>query len=370
MIIGILKEVKNNENRVALTPAKAKLLVNQNHQIVIEKNAGKGAGYSNEDYLSVGCEITNDPKFIFDNSELVLKVKEPLESEYKLLNAKSTLFTYLHLAANRKLTEALLKNNTLAIAYESVSLDQRNFPLLQPMSEIAGKLAPQIAANFLEKQNGGLGVLIAGTKTVPPLNIAIIGAGTVGYNAAKIANGMGGKVYVFDVDDNKLQKIKEIQTDICTIYSSNENLSKHLPQMNIIINGIHIPGASAPKIITKEIQRKLKQNCLIIDVAIDQGGSVENLYPTSHDDPVVSLENNIFGYAVPNMPGIVPRTASKALVEATFPYIEYVANNGIEYAIKNNIEISNGVNIYKNNITSEAIAKSLGMSYQSLSDII
>ena len=370
MIIGILKEIKNNENRVALIPEKAKLLLDNNHEVLIEKNAGLGAGYSDENYLAVGCKIINDPKFIFSNSELVLKVKEPLESEYKFLNSKSTLFTYLHLAANKKLTNALLDKNTIAIAYESVSTDKRNFPLLQPMSEIAGKLAPQIAANFLEKQNGGLGVLIGGTEKIPPLNIAIIGGGTVGYNAAKISNGLGGNVFVFDIDESKLQKISEDQNNIITILSSNENLTKHLPKMDIIINGIYIPGATAPKIITKEIQAKLKQNCFIIDVAIDQGGSVENLSPTSHDDPVVSLKNNIYGYAVPNMPGIVPQTASKALNEATFPYIEYIANNGIQYAIKNNIEIFNGVNIYKNNITSEAVAKSLGMSYKSLSDMI
>ena len=369
MIIGTLKEIKNNENRVALIPEKAKLLIKNGHRLLIETQAGIGSGYSDADYTNVGCEIINDPKSIFEYAELVLKVKEPLESEYSLLNNKATLFTYLHLAANKNLTSALINSGTLSIAYEGVSKDNKNFPLLKPMSEIAGKLAPQIAANFLQKQNGGLGVLIGGTSEVPPIKIGVIGAGSVGYNAAIMAYGMQADVYVFDIDEEKLKTLKNDNLKINTVFSSSSNLDKYLPDMDVIINGIYIPGASAPKIINASLIDKLKNNCLIIDVAIDQGGSVEYLHPTSHDEPLIQIKQ-IYGYAVPNMPGVVPRTASKALNEATFPYIEYIANHGINNAIKNNHEIANGVNTYNNKLTTKAVADSLDLEYTPITKLI
>ena len=369
MIIGILKEIKNNENRVALIPEKAKLLTAKNHQVLVEFDAGIGSGYTNQDYELAGCKIIQSSNEIFLTSDIVLKVKEPLESEYKLLNNKTTLFTYLHLAANNKLTNSLLNAGTTAIAYENVSPDNKNFPLLKPMSEIAGKLAPQIASNFLQKQNGGLGVLIGGTETVPALKIGVIGAGTVGYNAASIALGMQANVYVFDIDEEKLLNLNNNYPDVNTVLSNQQNLNDILPLMDVIINGIYIPGASAPKIIDQDLLQQLKNNCLIVDVAIDQGGSVENLTPTSHDDPIVNI-NQVYGYAVPNMPGVVPRTASKALNEATFPYIEYLANNGVEHSIKNNNEIANGVNTYKNKLTSKPVADSLNLNFSPLDELI
>ncbi len=369
MIIGVPKEIKNNENRVAIIPEKASILSKQNHDILIESNAGIGAGYTDEEYLNAGCEIITNKEKIYKNAELITKVKEPLESEFKYLNNKSILFTFLHLAANKNLSINLLKSETTSIAYEAVTKDGKNFPLLKPMSEIAGKLAPQIAANFLQKQYGGPGLLIGGTSNIKPLNISIIGAGIVGYNAAIISYGMGASVTVFDIDENKLLNIKNYNKKIETKFSSNENLSKHLSSSDIIINGVYIPGSQTPKVINAKIQKLIKKDTLIIDVAIDQGGGVENLNSTSHDNPIVKT-NNFYGYAVPNMPGIVPKTASQSLNEATHKYIELIANQGIKSCLINNKEIYNAVNTYKGKLTSKPISESLNLDYNSLDKII
>jgi len=369
MIIGVPKEIKNNENRVAIIPKNASILSKQNHHILIESNAGIGAGYTDKEYLNSGCKITSNAEEIYENAELITKVKEPLKSEYKYLHKKPILFTFLHLAANKSLSMNLLKSKMTSIAYEAVSKDGKTFPLLKPMSEIAGKLAPQIAANFLQKQYGGPGLLIGGTSNIKPLNISIIGAGIVGYNAAIISNGMGANVTVFDIDKEKLLNIEDFDKKIKTQFSSQENLKKHLPSSHIIINGVYIPGSQTPKVINKSIQKLIKKNTLIIDVAIDQGGGVENLNPTAHDDPIVKL-NDFYGYAVPNMPGIVPKTASQSLNEATHKYIELIANHGIESCLINNKEIYNAVNTYKGKLTSKPVSESLNLNYSSLNKII
>ena len=369
MIIGVPKEIKNNENRVALIPEKAAMLSEQNHNILIESNAGTGAGYPDKDYVNSGCTIISNVEEIYKNAELITKVKEPLKSEYKYLNKKSILFTFLHLAANKNLLMNLLKSQMTSIAYEAISKNGKTFPLLKPMSEIAGKLAPQIAANFLQKQNGGPGLLIGGTSNIKPLNISIIGAGIVGYNAAIISNGMGANVTIFDIDNKKLLNIKNYDKKIKTQFSSKENLAKYLPASDIIINGIYIPGSQTPKVIDESIQKLIKKNALIIDIAIDQGGGVENLNSTSHDKPIVKL-NNFYGYAVPNIPGIVPKTASQALNEATYKYIELIANHGFESCLFNNKEIFNAVNTYKGKLTSKPVSESLNLNYNSLDKII
>ena len=369
MIIGVPKEIKNNENRVAIIPEKAAMLSEQNHNILIESNAGTGSGYSDKDYVNSGCTIISNVEEIYKNAELITKVKEPLKSEYKYLNKKSILFTFLHLAANKNLLMNLLKSQMTSIAYEAVTINGKTFPLLKPMSEIAGKLAPQIAANFLQKQYGGPGLLIGGTSNIKPLNISIIGAGIVGYNAAIISNGMGANVTVFDIDNNKLLNIKKYDKKINTQFSSKENLVKYLPSSQIIINGVYIPGSQTPKIIDKSIQKLIKKDALIIDVAIDQGGGVENLNATSHDKPIVKL-NNFYGYAVPNIPGIVPKTASQALNEATHKYIELIANHGFESCLINNKEIFNAINTYKGKLTSKPVSKSLNLNYDPLDKII
>mgnify|MGYP000032316982 FL=1 len=369
MIIGVPKEIKNNENRVAIIPENAAMLSEQNHNILIESNAGTGAGYPDKDYVNSGCTIISNVEEIYKNAKLITKVKEPLKSEYKYLNKKSILFTFLHLAANKNLLMNLLKSEMTSIAYEAVTKNGKTFPLLKPMSEIAGKLAPQIAANFLQKQYGGPGLLIGGTSNIKPLNISIIGAGIVGYNAAIISNGMGANVTVFDIDNNKLLNIKNYDKKIKTQFSSKGNLAKYLPSSHIIINGVYIPGSQTPKVIDESIQKLIKKDTLIIDVAIDQGGGVENLNATSHDKPIVKL-NNFYGYAVPNIPGIVPKTASQALNEATHKYIELIANNGFESCLINNIEILNAVNTYKGKLTSKPVSKSLNLNYYSLDKII
>ena len=369
MIIGVPKEIKNNENRVAIIPEKAAMLSEQNHNILIESNAGTGSGYSDKDYVNSGCTIISNVEEIYKNAELITKVKEPLKSEYKYLNKKSILFTFLHLAANKNLLMNLLKSEMTSIAYEAVTKNGKTFPLLKPMSEIAGKLAPQIAANFLQKQYGGPGLLIGGTSNIKPLNISIIGAGIVGYNAAIISNGMGANVTVFDIDNNKLLNIKNYDKKIKTQFSSKENLAKYLPSSHIIINGVYIPGSQTPKVIDESIQKLIKKDTLIIDVAIDQGGGVANLNSTSHDKPIVKL-NNFYGYAVPNIPSIVPKTASQALNGTTHKYIELIADNGFESCLINNIEILNAVNTYKGKLTSKPVSKSLNLNYYSLDKII
>ena len=369
MIIGVPKEIKNNENRVAIIPEKAAMLSEQNHNILIESNAGTGSGYSDKDYVNSGCTIISNVEEIYKNAELVTKVKEPLKSEYKYLNKKSILFTFLHLAANKNLLMNLLKSEMTSIAYEAVTKNGKTFPILKPMSEIAGKLAPQIAANFLQKQYGGPGLLIGGTSNIKPLNISIIGAGIVGYNAAIISNGMGANVTVFDIDNNKLLNIKNYDKKIKTQFSSKGNLAKYLPSSHIIINGVYIPGSKTPKVIDESIQKLIKKDTLIIDVAIDQGGGVANLNSTSHDKPIVKL-NNFYGYAVPNIPGIVPKTASQALNEATHKYIELIANHGFESCLINNKEIFNAINTYKGKLTSKPVSKSLNLNYDSLDKII
>jgi len=369
MIIGVPKEIKNSENRVAIIPEKAAKLSEQNHNILIESNAGAGAGYPDKDYVNSGCTIISNVEEIYKNAELITKVKEPLKSEYKYLNKKSILFTFLHLAANKNLLMNLLKSEMTSIAYESVTKNGKTFPLLKPMSEIAGKLAPQIAANFLQKQYGGPGLLIGGTSNIKPLNISIIGAGIVGYNAAIISNGMGANVTVFDIDNNKLLNIKNYDKKIKTQFSSKGNLAKYLPSSHIIINGVYIPGSQTPKVIDENIQKLIKKDTLIIDVAIDQGGGVTNLNSTSHDKPIVKL-NNFYCYAVPNIPGIVPKTASQALNGVTHKYIELIANNGFESCLINNKEILNAVNTYKGKLTSKPLSKSLNLNYYFLNKII
>ena len=362
MIIGIPKELLNNENRVALTPAGAFQLCKQGHTVLIEKNAGIGSGFTNEEYAEVGAKICSKDE-LFDKAHLIVKVKEFSESEYKYLKEDQIVFTYLHIAANEPFANALLKSKTTAIAYETVRSARQSLPLLTPMSEVAGRMSVQIGAQLLQKSNGGAGILLGGVPGVMPAEVVIIGGGMVGFNAARIANGLGAQVHVFDINADRMAYIDEISNGtIHTIYNNEFNLRKALKTADLVIGAVLIPGSRAPKLVTEDMVKDMKEGSVIVDVAIDQGGCIETCdHTTTHDNPTYT-KYGVIHYSVANMPGAVPRTSTIALSNATLPYIEKLANNGLD-ALKQDSGFMQGLNTYKGHITHEGVAKGLNKEY-------
>ncbi|MBI5389326.1 alanine dehydrogenase [Candidatus Woesearchaeota archaeon] len=358
MIIGVPKEVKNNENRVALTPSGVHELVRQGHKVVIEKNAGIGSGYSDEEYSMEGAQIVSQAQGW--SAELVLKVKEPLEQEFPLMKEGQILFTYLHLAAGlRPLTEALLKKRITAIAYETVEDRQGALPLLAPMSIIAGRMAVHIAAHYLAKPQGGRGVLLAGMPGVHSGKVLIVGAGVVGSNAAKIAVGMNASVYIADINTQRLAYLEDVLPGKkTTIYSTTKTLASVVESADAVIGAALIPGAVAPKLITEEMVKSMKPGSVIVDVAIDQGGCCETSRPTSHADPVF-VKHGVTHYCVTNMPGAYPRSSTKGLTNATLPYAIKLAAKGVEQFAKEDAGFAKGINTYQGKLTHKAVAEAL-----------
>ncbi len=366
MIIGTVKEIKNNESRVGLTPSAVREYVNAGHKVLVEKDAGLMSGFANQDYENAGATIVGQAKTVWDASDMLVKVKEPLAEEYELLREGLVLYTYLHLAANEELTNALLKSKTKGVAYETIVLEDGSLPCLKPMSEVAGRLAVIEGAKALEKPFGGSGVLLSGVPGTRRANVCIIGAGVVGENALKMAVGLEANVTVLDVNLRKLTYLDEIYGNkITTLYSTSDNLEKAITEADLVISGVLLPGAKAPKLIKRAYYKAMRPGSVIVDVAIDQGGSTEVSKATYHDHPTFVVDN-IIHYCVANMPGAVPRTSTIALNNATLKYGLLIANNGIEAAIKLSKPLKAGVNTFNGVCTCKGVSDAFGIPYSEL----
>jgi alanine dehydrogenase len=362
MIIGIPKEIKEQEQRVALLPSAASQLTRRGHSVVVQKNAGIGSGYPDDDYVKAGAEIVDQTKEVFARADMIVKVKEPLEAEFPLLRKGQILFTYLHLAASKSLTEALLKSGVIAIAYETIQVDHR-LPLLEPMSEIAGRMSVVMGANFLAKYNGGSGVLLGGVPGVLPGRVIVVGGGTSGVNAARMAAGLGADVTILDVDLERLRYLDLSIISANTLYSSEANLLEMMPECDLLIGAVLLPGAKAPKLITRQMLRKMKPGSVLVDISIDQGGCAETSRPTTHLDPVY-VEEGVTHYCVANMPAAYARTATQALTNVTFRYVELLADLGLEGACKKQPALIGGINTRDGRLTCKAVAEAHGLKYE------
>jgi alanine dehydrogenase len=363
MKIGCVKEIKTHEYRVGLTPSDVKSYVSRRHQVFVQQRAGEDAGFTDAEYIASGAVMEADRNKIFDTCEMIIKVKEPLKEEYGLFHKDQILFTYLHLAADRILTEAMLKSGIKGVAYETIETADGQLPCLQPMSEIAGRLAVQEGAKFLEKTFGGRGVLLGGVPGVERGKVGIIGGGVVGTNACKIATGMGAEVTILDISAKRLAYLDDIfGSRITALYSTDANLEKILRESDLIIGAVLLPGAKAPTLVKREHLKIMKKGSVIVDVAVDQGGCVETIKPTTHDDPVYVIEG-VVHYGVANMPGAVALTSTKALTSATLPYGLMIAEMGLEKAALKSHPLKLGINVYKGNLVYENVSKAFDMPY-------
>lgn len=370
MLIGVPKEIKSNENRVALLPVGASTLIQAGHKVIVESNAGAGSGFSDNDYEEVGAEIFSSAEKIFEDAEMIMKVKEPINKEYEMIREGQIVFTYFHFAASKELTEAIIKSKCIAIAYETVQKADRSLPLLIPMSEVAGRMAPQEGAKYLEKVMGGRGVLLGGVPGTGPAEVMVLGGGIVGSNAAKIAAGFGAKVTIFDNNLYRLRYLDDIMPKNITTMMSNEYyIRANLPKADLVIGAVLIPGAKAPKLITRDMLGLMKENSVVVDVSVDQGGCIETCKPTTHENPTYFVDG-VLHYCVANMPGAVPHTSTLALTNATLPYAVEIANKGYKKAIKTNQEIGHGVNVINGAITYKGVADAFNFEYQPLETVL
>lgn len=356
MIVGIPKEVKNNENRVALTPAGAFELTKNGHSVLVEETAGIASGFTDEDYIEAGAEITTAAE-LFKRSDMIIKVKEPIASEYAMIRPGQVLFTYFHFAADRKLTDAMIRSGAVCIAYETVEKADRSLPLLIPMSELAGRTSVQVGAAFLEKPQGGKGILLGGVPGVKPAKVLVLGGGIVGTNAAKIAAGMGADVVICDISLPRLRYLEDtLPANVRTLMASEYNIRYELPQVDLVIGAVLIPGGKAPKLLTRSMLKLMESGTVLVDVAIDQGGAFESSRPTTHDKPVF-VEEGIVHYCVANIPGALPRTSTLALTNATFPYALALAQKGWKKACADCRDLQLGLNIVDGKIVYPNVAK-------------
>jgi alanine dehydrogenase len=362
MIIGVPKEIKEQEQRVALIPSAAEQLKRRGHSILVQKNAGFGSGYPDEDYVKAGAEIVEEAKDVFARAEMIVKVKEPLPAEFPLLRKGQILFTYLHLAASKPLTEALLKSGVTAIAYETIQVNNR-LPLLEPMSEVAGRMSVVMGASFLAKYNGGSGVLLGGVPGVLPGRVVVIGGGTSGVNALRMAKGLGADVTILDVDVERLRYLDLAMDNIRTLFSSEANLMELMPECDLLIGAVLLPGAKAPKLITRAMLRKMKRGSVLVDISIDQGGCAETSRPTTHTDPVY-VEEGVIHYCVANMPAAYARTATQALTNVTYRYVQLLADYALDEACKKQPALAGGINTRDGKLTYKAVADAHGLKYE------
>jgi len=360
MLIGVPKEIKEEEYRVGLTPNGAKALIAAGHKVFVESEAGEGSGFPDEEYKSAGAEVLSSAKEVWQKAEMIIKVKEPQQSEFNFLKPNLILFTYLHLAAFPELTKILQDKNVTGIDYATVELEDGSLPLLKPMSEVAGKLAVQVGAHFLEKKHGGRGILLGGTEKTSPANVVIVGAGTVGSNAAEVALGMGAHVVLVDKNASKLEFLKgkfgHCGGRLSTLLPSDINFERAIIEAHLLIGAVLVAGDRAPKVVSEEQVKKMKKGSVIVDVAIDQGGCIETSKVTSHKNPVFVL-HDVIHYCVPNMPGTVPRTSTLALTQETLPYALEIADKGFVAAVKENQALYKGVNVYKGKIVYQKLAE-------------
>jgi alanine dehydrogenase len=358
MIIGVPREIKDNEARVGITPAGVKALTEAGHKVLAETLAGAASGFDDAEYQNAGAEIVGDAGHVWGKAEMVVKVKEPVESEYAYFREGLVLFTYLHLAPLPALTDKLLASRVIGIAYETVRDRQGTLPLLTPMSEVAGRMSVQVGATYLEKERGGRGILLGGVPGVPPAHVTIIGGGIVGTNAARIALGFGAKVTLVDLNLNRLRDLDDIFNGrLYTLASNSYNIAQATREADLVIGGVLIPGATAPKLVTREMVAHMKKGAVIVDVAIDQGGCVETARPTSHSNPSYVVDG-VVHYCVTNMPGAVPHTSTLALTNATFPYILRIAGLGAREALKNDAGFADGLNTWLGTLTYRGVAES------------
>jgi alanine dehydrogenase len=361
MKIGVPKEIKTNENRVAVVPAGAEAMAAAGHHVFVERGAGEGSGFDDAAYAAAGAKIVPTAADAWGSAELVIKVKEPIEKEWPLLRKDLAVFTYFHFAADEKLTKAHLASGATCIAYETVELPSRELPLLTPMSEVAGRMAVQEGAKYLEKLYGGRGVLLGGVPGVSPAKVVILGGGVVGINAAKIAAGMGAKVQILDVSLDRLRYLSDVMpANVQLIFSNRHNILEAIATADLVVGGVLIPGAKAPKLIRKADLVTMRPGSVIVDVAIDQGGCVETMHPTTHENPTFVVDG-VIHYAVANMPGGVPRTSTLALTNATFPYAMELANKGWKKALKENEALRKGLNVSQGECTYRGVADAFGL---------
>ena len=370
MIIGVPKEVKDHESRVGIVPSGVRALVDAGHQVLVEANAGALSSHPDGDYKSAGAEIVGAAAEVWKRAQMVVKVKEPISSEFQHLRDGLVLFTYLHLAPLPELTDALLKNNVTGIAYETIKDKSGTLPLLTPMSEVAGRMSVQVGATYLEKERGGRGVLLGGVPGVPPANVAVIGGGIVGTNAAKIALGMGAVTTIIDLNLNRLRELDDIFGGrIYTLASNSYTIARAAQQADLVIGAVLIPGAAAPKLVTRAMVEQMKPGAVIVDVAIDQGGCIETAKPTTHSNPAYTV-SGVVHYCVTNMPAAVPHTSTLALTNATFPYVMKLAQLGAERAIRDDAAIREGVNTYRGQVTYAAVAQSQGKPSTAVANLL
>lgn len=363
MIIGVPKEVKNRENRVAIVPGGVKQLVAAGHKVLIERSAGLGAGIPDEKYQAAGATIVNTAADAWA-AEMVIKVKEPIAQEFGFLREGLVLYTYLHLAAVPELAQQLIAKKVSAIAYETIELEDRSLPLLTPMSEVAGRMAVQVGAQCLQKHNGGKGLLLGGVPGVKRGRVAIIGGGVVGINSAKMAVGLGADVTILDISARRLAYLDDVfGNNVTTLMSNPENIATSVQESDLVIGGVLVTGAKAPCLVTREMIRLMEKNSVIVDVAIDQGGCVETIRPTTHDDPVY-IEENVLHYGVTNIPGDVPKTSTYALTNVTMKYALEIAQKGFGAALKDSEALRKGLNTFQGHVTHKAVAEALGMPFQ------
>ncbi len=371
MIIGVPKEIKPDENRVAITPAGVNALTAAGHAVLVEAGAGEGSGIRDEQFARAGAEIVHDKVQLFAAADMIVKVKEPLPPEYGLFRPQQILFTYLHMAADAQMTRALMERRITAIAYETVQLEDGSLPLLTPMSEVAGRMAPQIGAHFLERPHGGRGVLLGGVPGVPPAKVVIIGGGVVGTNAAKVAVGLGAQVTVVDIDADRLRYLDDVFGGrLVTLMSNSYNIAAAVGEADLLIGAVLIPGARAPSLVSEEMVASMTPGSVIVDVAVDQGGCVETIdRVTTHSNPIYR-KHGVVHYSVANIPGAVPRTSTFALTNATLPYILTLANKGFPQAVLDDPVLARGVNLVDGHITYRAVAEAHGLEYQPLERLL
>lgn len=370
MIIGIPKEIKDQEFRVSTPPGGVRALTSAGHTVIVQSGAGAGSGFSDEEYRRAGATVVDTAEEVWRRAEMVVKVKEPLPPEYPYLRDDLILFTYLHLAASEEVTRVLMESGTTAIAYETVEDERGRLPLLIPMSEVAGRMAVQVSAFYLQRTNGGRGKLFAGVPGVRPADVVIIGGGTVGTNAAQIALGMGAHVTIIEKNLERLRYLDQILHGSLTTLASNvHNIAETVRYADVVIGAVLIKGARAPKLVTREMVSEMKEGSVIVDVDVDQGGCVETIHPTSHSNPTYFVDG-VLHYGVANMPGAVPRTSTFALSNATLPYVLALAGKGFEQAVKDDSGLAKGVNVYKGKITYPAVAETFGLEYVPLETLL
>lgn len=363
MKIGVPKEIKTNENRIALVPAGAEALAAAGHSVFIEKGAGLGSGFADSDYTAVGAKILPDADSVWREADMIMKVKEPIAPEWPRMRKGQTIFTYFHFAADEKLTKAHIDSGATCIAYETVELANRDLPLLIPMSEVAGRMAVQEGAKYLEKLYGGRGVLLGGVPGVAPAKVVVLGGGIVGINAAKMAAGLGAKVTILDISLERLRYLSDVMpANVIPLYSNRHNILEQISTADLVVGGVLIPGAKAPKLIRKEDLKTMQPGSVIVDVAIDQGGCVETIKATTHENPVYEVDG-VVHYGVANMPGGVPRTSTLALTNATLPYALQLANKGWKQALKDNAALKKGLNVVDGKVTYPGVAEAFGLPY-------